>query len=58
MSDHKAVVEDYTEGFRRTDHHAILGCLTDDVLWVIHGHRTLRGKEAAGSRTKLPSRAA
>jgi hypothetical protein len=42
MSDHKAVVEDYLEGFRRTDHHAILGCLTDDVLWVIHGHRTLR----------------
>jgi uncharacterized protein len=46
MSDHKAVVEDYIEGFRRTNHHAIPGCLTDDVLWVIHGHRTLRGKEA------------
>jgi uncharacterized protein len=46
MPDRKAVVEDYIVGFRRTDHAAILGCLTDDVVWVIHGHRSLRGKEA------------
>ena len=43
---HKAVVEAYIEGFRRTDHHAILDCLADDVVWVLHGYRTLRGKEA------------
>jgi uncharacterized protein len=42
----KAVVEAYIEGFRRTDHEAILACLTDDVEWVIHGHRTLRGRAA------------
>ena len=32
MSDRKAVVERYIDGFRRTDHDAILGCPTDDVV--------------------------
>jgi ketosteroid isomerase-like protein len=43
---HKAVVEAYLEGFRCTDHEAILACLADDVVWVLHGFRTLRGQEA------------
>jgi ketosteroid isomerase-like protein len=42
----KAVVEEYIDGFRHTDRAAILACLTDDVVWVIHGYRTLQGKEA------------
>jgi len=42
----KAVVEAYIEGFRRTDHEAILACLADDVVWVLHSYRTLRGKQA------------
>jgi uncharacterized protein len=46
LPSHKAVVEAYVEGFRRTDHEAILACLADDVVWVLHGYRTLRGKEA------------
>jgi ketosteroid isomerase-like protein len=46
MSDRKAVIEQYVDGFRRTDHAAILDCLTDDVVWVIHGHRALQGKDA------------
>jgi ketosteroid isomerase-like protein len=46
LASHKAVVEAYVEGFRRTDHEAILACLADDVVWVLHGYRTLRGKEA------------
>ena len=46
MSDQKAVIEKYIDGFRRTDHAVILSCLADDVVWVIHGHRTLRGKDA------------
>ena len=29
-----------------TDHEAILAGLADDVVWVLHGYRTLRGKEA------------
>jgi ketosteroid isomerase-like protein len=46
MSDRKAVVQRYIDGFRRTDHAAILNCLTADVVWVIHGYRTLDGKDA------------
>jgi ketosteroid isomerase-like protein len=46
LASHKAVVEAYIEGFRRTDHEAILACLADDVEWVLHGYRTLRGKQA------------
>jgi ketosteroid isomerase-like protein len=46
MASHKAVVEAYIEGFRHTNHEAILACLADDIVWVLHGYRTLRGKEA------------
>ena len=46
MSAHKATVEAYIDGFRRTDHAAILACLADDVVWVLHGYRTLRGRAA------------
>lgn len=45
MSARKATVERYFDGFRHSDHEQILSCLTDDVLWEIHGHATLRGKE-------------
>ena len=48
MSARKNVVEAYIEGFRRSDHAAILAYLADDVVWVLHGYRTLRGKEAFG----------
>jgi ketosteroid isomerase-like protein len=46
VASHRAVVEAYVEGFRRSDHEAILACLTDDVEWVLHGYRALRGKAA------------
>jgi uncharacterized protein len=46
VSAHKATVEAYIDGFRRTDHAAILACLADDVVWVLHGYRTLRGRAA------------
>jgi uncharacterized protein len=36
----------YFEGFRRSDHEAILKLLSDGVRWDIYGHRRLRGKEA------------
>jgi len=39
-------VEKYIEGFRRSDHAQILSCLTDDVVWELHGYTTLRGKDA------------
>jgi ketosteroid isomerase-like protein len=46
MSSRKATVEAYKDGFRRSDHEQILACLTDDVVWEIHGHVRLAGKEA------------
>jgi ketosteroid isomerase-like protein len=44
VTDQRAVVAAYMDGFRTSDHEAILGCLTDDVVWRIHGHRTTSGK--------------
>ena len=44
MSVRTDVVHAYMEGFRRSDHQMVLACLTDDVAWHIHGHRTTHGK--------------
>ncbi|GAB7051321.1 nuclear transport factor 2 family protein [Catenuloplanes indicus] len=38
------LVARYFDGFRAGDHAKILATLHDDVEWVIHGHRTTRGK--------------
>jgi uncharacterized protein len=46
MSARTDVVEAYFEGFRRSDHEAILSLLTDDVAWDLPGFRHLTGKEA------------
>ncbi len=46
MSDHKAVVERYFDGFRRSDHQAVLDCLTDGVVWDLPGFARLTGKDA------------
>jgi uncharacterized protein len=39
------LVAEYFDGFRESDHARILATLTDDVEWVIHGHRTTNGKD-------------
>jgi ketosteroid isomerase-like protein len=46
VSARKGVVDKYVDGFRRVDHAQILSCLTDDVVWILHGYKTLRGKAA------------
>jgi uncharacterized protein len=46
VSERKAVVEKYIEGFRRMDHAMILSCLTDDVVWDLYGYTTIKGKDA------------
>ena len=46
MSAQKLTVERYFDGFRRTDHSAILECLTDDVVWDLPGFKHLEGKAA------------
>lgn len=45
MSENKRVVESYMEGFRRSDHAAVLACLADDVEWLIPGAFHLHGKK-------------
>ena len=45
VSERKAVVERYIEGFRRGDREMILECLTDDVEWNLLGWQSLRGKD-------------
>jgi ketosteroid isomerase-like protein len=40
----RELVAEYLDGFRTSDHARILATLTDDVEWVIYGHRTTRGK--------------
>jgi ketosteroid isomerase-like protein len=45
MTVHKDAVQTYFEGFRRSDHAAILALLTDDVAWDLHGLRHLVGKD-------------
>jgi uncharacterized protein len=52
VSVHKSVVERYMDAFGRGDHAQILTCLADDVVWVLHGYKTLRGKDAFDSEIK------
>lgn len=46
MSENKAAVERYMAAFHRTDHEAILACLTEDVEWIVPGMFHVRGKQA------------
>jgi uncharacterized protein len=46
LTEQKAVVEKYTEGFRTGDLAKIVSCLTDDVVWALHGDKTLAGRDA------------
>ena len=46
MSRRTPVVETYMDGFRRSDHDQILGCLSEDVVWELPGFKRLEGKAA------------
>jgi uncharacterized protein len=46
MSPNKQRIQQYMDAFNRTDHAAILSCLTDDVEWVIPGAFHAKGKKA------------
>jgi ketosteroid isomerase-like protein len=46
MAVHKLTVERYFDGFRRSNHTQILGCLTDDVVWDIPGFTHVAGRDA------------
>ena len=45
MSENKATVERYLQGFTESDHDKVLSCLTDDVV-VVEG--SVRAKRADG----------
>ena len=45
MSQNTRTVEQYLDGFRRSDRSQILSCLTDDVEWELPGAFHLHGKE-------------
>jgi uncharacterized protein len=55
MTTQTALVDRYMEGFRRSDHAAILECLTDDIVWCVHGHRTTTGKAEFDSEIENPA---
>ena len=46
MSPNKLTVEQYINGFNRSDHEAILSCLTGDIEWLIPGAFHVVGKDA------------
>ena len=46
MTEQKAVVEAYTEGFRTGDLAKIVSCLSDEVVWALDGDKTLVGRDA------------
>jgi uncharacterized protein len=51
----RGLVEEYFAGFRTSDHARILTTLTNDVEWVIHGHRTTRGKAEFDGEIENPA---
>ena len=55
MSTQQQIVHRYMDGFRRSDHEAILACLTDDVVWHIHGLRTTHGKAEFDDEIENPA---
>jgi ketosteroid isomerase-like protein len=55
MSAHEQVVRNYLDGFERSDHAAILACLTEDVIWHIHGARSTRGKAEFDDEIENPA---
>ncbi|MFC3988881.1 nuclear transport factor 2 family protein [Actinoplanes siamensis] len=51
----RELVEEYFAGFRDSDHSRILATLTDDVEWIIHGHRSTRGKAEFDGEIENPA---
>jgi uncharacterized protein len=54
MSARKQTAQQYFEGFRRSDHEAILALLTDDVVWDLPGFKHLEGNAAFDGEIENP----
>lgn len=55
MNTREQIVHRYMDGFRRSDHEAILACLTNDVVWHVHGLRTTHGKAEFDDEIENPA---
>ncbi|QQS36029.1 MAG: nuclear transport factor 2 family protein [Ignavibacteriales bacterium] len=55
MSANKKVVENYIDGFNKSDHEKILSCLSDDVEWILPGVFHLKGKDAFDKEIENPA---
>lgn len=55
MSDKKATVRRYIDGFRGSDHEQILSCLNDDIRWTVFGAFQLEGKDAYDAEIENPA---
>jgi ketosteroid isomerase-like protein len=51
----RLLVVRYSNGFRTSNHERILSTLTDDVMWVIHGHRITSGKSEFDAEIENPA---
>lgn len=49
------VVENYIEGFNKSDHEQILSCLINDIEWILPGVFHLKGKEAFDKEIENPA---
>jgi ketosteroid isomerase-like protein len=55
MTPGKQTVQKYMDAFARSDHAAVLSCLTDDVEWVLPGAFHLTGKAAFDKEIENPA---
>jgi ketosteroid isomerase-like protein len=55
MTHRSDTVHRYVDGFRRSDHAMVLDCLTDDVVWHIHGVRSTTGKTEFDDEIENPA---
>ena len=46
MTKNKQTISKYMDAFTRSDHAAVLACLTDDVEWLVPGAFHVKGKNA------------
>jgi ketosteroid isomerase-like protein len=55
VSENKRTVERYIDGFNKSDHEQILGCLTEDIQWTVFGAFHLVGKDAYDKEIENPA---
>lgn len=55
MSENKATVERYMDGFGKSDHAQILSCLTEDIEWDMPGAFHLVGRDAFDKEIENPA---